>query len=157
MFDHNEAERAKVTDINKYMDDKWMNTTKITTSRSMSNLGLASNSFRVSNVPSDHDSIKYMNHRESKTPVDEKSRMKRMMSSFGIQDSRNIRVDSTTVEHRVQQWLVDNEMNFGKFCHMQEEELSMENYRKEEATINANLLDTRSSTKSTNRAGSVKK
>lgn len=136
MFDHNEAERAKVTDILKYMDDKWMNM-KITTSRSMSNLG--GNSFRVSNVPSDHDSIRYMNHRESKTPVDEKSRMKRLMSSFGIHDNRNLRVDSTTIEQRVQQWLVENEMNFGKFDHMREEEESMEFLRIEEVTNPTNI------------------
>lgn len=134
MFDHNEAERAKVTDIVKYMDDKWMNM-KITTSRSLSNLG--SNSFRVSNAPSDHDSIKYMNHRESKTPVDEKSRMKRLMSSFGIHDNRNIRLDSTTIEHRVQQWIVENENNFGKFDHF-EDDLDLEYWKKEETSTSSN-------------------
>lgn len=128
MFDHNEAERAKVTDITKYLDDKWLNI-KISQSRSLSNLG--SNSFRVSNAAaSDHDSLKYMNHRESKNPIDEKSRIKRLMSSFGIHDNRNLRLDSTTIETRVQQWLIENEKNFGKFDHA-EEDLNLDYWKKE--------------------------
>lgn len=128
IFDHNETERAKVTDIMKYIEDKWLNT-KISQSRSVSNLG--NNSFRVSNAPSDHDSIKYINHKESKNPIDEKSRMKRLMSSFGIHDNRNLKLDSNVIETRVNQWLIDNENNF-KIFDQNEEDLNLNFWKKEE-------------------------
>lgn len=127
IFDHNEAERAKVTDITKYIEDKWLNT-KLSTSRSVSNLG--NNSFRVSNAPSDHDSIKYINHKEPKNPTDEKNRMKRLMSSFGIHD-KNLRLDSNMIENRVNQWLIDNENNFKLYDH-REEDLKLDFWKKEE-------------------------
>lgn len=128
MFDHNEEDRAKVTDIMKYAKDKWLNT-KLSQSKSQSNV--LNSSFRVTaNCPSDRDSIKYINHKESRQAVDEKGRIKRLMSTFGIQQDKNPNEDQASVEIRVSQWLQQNESNFTRFDHM-EEDLDLNFWRRE--------------------------
>lgn len=52
--------------------------------------------------------------------VDEKSRIKRLMSTFGIQNDKNHNMDQASVENRVSQWLNENESNFKKFDHVEE-------------------------------------
>lgn len=126
-FDHNEEDRAKVTDIMKYIKDKWLNT-KISQSRSSANV--TSSSFRVSHPHSDHDSTKYINHKESRHTVDEKGRMKRLMSTFGIQQEK-LTVDEASTENRVSVWLQQNESNFKKFDH-HEEDLDLKFWEKSE-------------------------
>lgn len=127
-FDHNADDRAKVTDIDKYRQDKWLNT-KLSQSRSTSHA--LNSSFRVSNaVPSDQDSTKYINHKDCRHSVDEKSRIKRLMSTFGIQAEKNLNSDQAVSETRVTQWLSDNESNFKKFD-QNEEDLDLEFWAKE--------------------------
>lgn len=88
-------------------------------------------SFRVK-AQSDHDSTKYMNRKDSRHTVDEKGRIKRLMSTFGIPHDRNSCVDeSTAAEVRVTQWLQDNESNFKKFDHM-EEDLDLKFWKQKE-------------------------
>lgn len=127
-FDHNADDRAKVTDIDKYKQDKWLNT-KLSQTRSTSHV--LNSSFRVSHaVPSDQDSTKYINHKDCRHSVDEKSRIKRLMSTFGIQAEKNLNTDQAVAETRVTQWLSDNESNFKKFD-QNEEDLDLEFWAKE--------------------------
>lgn len=127
-FDHNDEDRAKVTDIMKYIKDKWLNT-KISQSKSSPNV--LNTSFRVSrDQNSDHDSTKYINHKESRHLIDEKGRIKRLMSTFGIQQSKNLTSDEAIAENRVSQWLQENESNFKKFHH--KEDLNLEVLNKDE-------------------------
>lgn len=63
-----------------------------------------------------------MNHKESRHTVDEKGRIKRLMSTFGIpHDKNSIPDESAAAEVRVTQWLEDNKSNFSKFDHMEED------------------------------------
>lgn len=43
------------------------------------------------------------------------------MSTFGIQYEKNLQTDEACAENRVIQWLHDNESNFKKFDHMEED------------------------------------
>ncbi|XP_058121787.1 serine/threonine-protein kinase meng-po [Anopheles coustani] len=76
IFDHRDEDRAKVTDIMKYMKNRWMDG-KIATSKSASNI--ASN--HQLHTSSDQDSVKYINHRESRNSFDGKLRARRMTSA----------------------------------------------------------------------------
>ena len=116
----------------KYIKDKWLNT-KLSQSRSTSNVN--STSFRVSHPNSDHDSTKYINHKESRHTVDEKGRIKRLMSTFGIPLEKNVTVNDASTEVRVSQWLQQNESNFKKFDH-QEEDLDLKFWTKNEGELN---------------------
>lgn len=127
LFDHNEEDRAKVTDVMKYMKDKWLNT-KISQTRSSSNVN---SSFRVSSPNSDHDSTKYINHKETRHSADEKVRIKRLMSTFGIPQDKSVHSNEAECEHKVTQWLQENESNFKKFDH-QEEDLDLKFWEKDE-------------------------
>lgn len=118
----------------KYAKDKWLNT-KLSQSRSSPSV--VSTSFRVANNNSDHDSTKYINHKESRQTVDEKGRMKRLMSTFGIQQDKNIVSDEASAEHRVSVWLQQNETNFKKFDH-KEEDLDLEFWKKQANNENLN-------------------
>lgn len=121
IFDNNEDERAKVSDIMKYMKNKWLDP-KISQSKSTSSiLNLSQNQqefggksggggFEGQQQTSDQDSIKYINHRESRNSFDNgKTRIKRLASSFGILETATIDQDST--KNRVWQWLESNDMN----------------------------------------------
>lgn len=126
IFDHIEEDRAKVTDITKYMKDKWLDT-KISHSKSSPSVG---SSFRVSKANSDHDSTKYINHKESRHSVDEKGKqreIKRLMSTFGIHKEKNVNLDES--DNRVNQWLQENESNFKRFD-LSEEDLDLTFWRK---------------------------
>lgn len=111
----------------KYIKDKWLNT-KLSQSKSTSSVG---NSFRVSHhCPSDQDSTKYINHKESRHTVDEKGRMKRLMSTFGIHEKNPI-VDQSASETRVSMWLQQNESNFKNYDHL-EEDLDLKFWRRDD-------------------------
>ncbi|CRK99960.1 CLUMA_CG013256, isoform A [Clunio marinus] len=129
IFDHNEEDRAKVTDIMKYIKDKWLNT-KLSQSRSTSNV--VNTSFRVVRRTSDHDSIRYINHKESRQTVDEKGRLKRLMSTFGIQQDKSSSTNQDASEIRVIQWLQDNELNFKRYDHLDDDDLDLKYWEKEE-------------------------
>lgn len=109
-FDHNEEDRAKATDICKYLKDKWINT-------KASNCSIqSSSSFRVAHQDQDQDSIKYINHKDNRHTNDEKTRQKRLMSTFGIHQEKHPITDQATIsEIRVSQWLTQNEPNFKRF------------------------------------------
>lgn len=108
------------------MKDKWLNT-KISTCRSNSNVN---SSFRVSSPNSDHDSTKYINHKETRHSIDEKGRIKRLMSTFGIQQDKTVHSEEGEAENRVTQWLQENESNFKKFDH-KEEDLDLKFWEKD--------------------------
>lgn len=113
----------------KYIKDKWLNT-KLSQSKSSPNV--VNTSFRVSrDQNSDHDSTKYINHKESRHLIDEKGRIKRLMSTFGIHQNKNTTSDEASAENRVSQWLQENELNFKKFHH-KEEDLDLQFWKKDE-------------------------
>lgn len=118
----------------KYIKDKWLNT-KLSQSRVSSSV--LNNSFRVSQNTqhnSDQDSIKYINHKESRQSIDGKARVKRLMSSFGIHPDKYGHVDQQSAEHRVTQWLQQNESNFRQFDHF-EDEMDLSFWRKDEPAV----------------------
>ncbi|XP_021700956.1 serine/threonine-protein kinase SBK1 [Aedes aegypti] len=108
IFDHNEEDRAKVSDIMKYMKNKWMDN-KITTSKSTSNI--ASNTQQQAS--SDQDSIKYINHRESRNSFDGRLRARRMTSFGGLtpEPAPVSGVDQDSIRNKVWEWLESNDLN----------------------------------------------
>lgn len=111
------------------MKDKWLNT-KLSQSKSSPSVGASS--FRVSRANSDHDSTKYINHKETRHSVDERGKqrdMKRLLSTFGIHTEKHVNSDESAAENRVNQWLQENESNFKRFDHL-EEELDLKFWKK---------------------------
>lgn len=103
ILSHNAEDRAKVTEITKYMKDKWMDS-KLATSKSVSNiLGQAQ--------ASDQDSIcVYLNQRDSRQSLDEnKTRLRRLMSMYGLEAP----LDQTAVKKRIWEWVLSCEENQG--------------------------------------------
>ncbi|KAL1379634.1 hypothetical protein pipiens_014756 [Culex pipiens pipiens] len=108
-FDHIEEDRAKVSDINKYMKNRWVDT-KITTSKSTSNI--ATN--LQPQAYSDQDSVKYINHRESRNSFDGRLRARRMTSVGGLTPEPTpvfTGVDPETARNKVWDWLESNDLN----------------------------------------------
>ncbi|XP_053691805.1 serine/threonine-protein kinase meng-po [Sabethes cyaneus] len=108
IFDHNEEDRAKVSDIMKYMKNKWLDN-KITTSKSTSNI--ASNILQQPS--SDQDSIKYINHRESRNSFDGRLRARRMTSVGGLtpEPTPTFGADQESTRNKVLEWLETNDLN----------------------------------------------
>lgn len=99
ILDHNVENRAKVTEIMKYIKDKWIDS-KMTLSKSASNL--------LGQTPaSDQDSVcVYLNQRESRHSVDEnKTRLRRLMSSYGLETP----LDQGAVKKRIWEWVLSCE------------------------------------------------
>jgi serine/threonine-protein kinase SBK len=100
IFDHSEKERAKVTDIMKYIKDKWLDT-KLSSSKSTSYIA------QYAQQASDQDSVKYMNHKDGRFVSFEdrgKSQRQRLMSTFAVIDTPTA-ADDDTVKTRVWEWL----------------------------------------------------
>lgn len=115
IFDHNEEDRAKVTDIMKYIKDKWLNI-KLSQSKSASALMNFAGASQHLQPSSDQDSIKYINHKAiSRQSIDGKTRAKRLMSTFGIHPEHFEHIEQASVNNRVRQWLQENESNFKEF------------------------------------------
>lgn len=104
IFDHDEEKRAKITEISKYIKDKWIDT-KILTSKSTSNItGHYQNS--------DQDSVcVYLNHRESRHSLDEnRTRLRRLMSTYGLETS----LSQVDVKNRIWEWVLSCEEVHGE-------------------------------------------
>ncbi|XP_055642466.1 serine/threonine-protein kinase meng-po isoform X2 [Toxorhynchites rutilus septentrionalis] len=108
IFDHTEEDRAKVSDIMKYMKNKWLDN-KITASKSTSNI--ASNTQQQAS--SDQDSIRYINHRESRNSFDGRLRARRMTSFGGLtpEPMPTAGIDQEAVRKKVWEWLESNDLN----------------------------------------------
>lgn len=97
---HDPEDRCKVTEISKYMKDRWVEC-RIATSKSAT---------LVSPSP-DQDSCIYLNQKEGRNSADEnKSRLRRMMSSYGLDNP----LDQTVVRKRVLDWLASCDNNFDR-------------------------------------------
>lgn len=95
---HDAEDRCKITEVSKYMKDRWVEC-RISTSKSAT---------LVSPNP-DQDSCIYLNQREGRNSADEsKSRVKRMMSSSGIENP----MDQNAIRKRVLDWLATCDNNF---------------------------------------------
>lgn len=99
---HNTEDRAKVTEVMKYMKDKWMDS-KISTSKSTGNI--------LGQAASDQDSLcVYLNNRESRNSLDEnKTRLRRLMSTYCLETS----LDQNVVKKRIWEWILSCEENHG--------------------------------------------
>lgn len=99
-FDHDERDRAKATDIMKYVKDKWLDSKMSSTKLSFSSV----------QPISDNDSVminfSINNNKASKTPVTpeaEKVRTRRLLSSVGLPpDTKDSDADPIL---RVKEWL----------------------------------------------------
>lgn len=98
---HEPEDRCKVTEVNKYMKDRWVEC-KITSSKSATLIC----------PKEDQDSIcVYLNQREGKMSGDEnKLRFKRLMSSYGLETP----MDQTAARKRVIDWLSTCDNNFDR-------------------------------------------
>lgn len=103
MLNHNAEDRAKVTEISKYIKDKWLDS-KITCSKSASNI--------FGQPASDQDSIcVYLNQRGSRQSLDEnKQRLRRLMSTYGLETH----LDQGEVKKRIWEWVLSCEENQGE-------------------------------------------
>ena len=101
MLNHNEEDRAKVTEIMKYMKDKWMDS-KLLCSKSASNIV-----GHAGQQASDQDSIcVYLNQRGSRPSLDEnKQRLRRLMSTYGLETH----LDQSAVKKRIWEWVLSCE------------------------------------------------
>lgn len=99
-FDHDERDRAKATDIMKYLKDKWLDPKMSTTKISFSSVQ------QISDKDSVMINFSINNNKATKTPVTpeiEKVRTRRLLSMVGLPvDTKDIDVDPT---QRVTEWL----------------------------------------------------
>lgn len=104
IFEHNEENRAKVTEVMKYIKDKWVDS-KMASSKSTGNI-LGQPHF------SDQDSVcAYLHQRETRQSVDEsKTRLRRLMSTYGLETP----VDQTAAKKRIWEWVLSCEENYGE-------------------------------------------
>ncbi|XP_050077582.1 serine/threonine-protein kinase meng-po [Anopheles maculipalpis] len=122
IFDHRDEDRAKVTDIMKYMKNRWMDG-KITVSKSASNIASVGQQQQYQqqhhqHTNSDQDSVKYINHRESRNSFDGKLRARRMTSVGALTpDSVPGSINLAGADHqdairsKVWDWLESNDLN----------------------------------------------
>lgn len=100
LFDHDERDRAKATDIMKYIKDKWLDSKMSSTKLSFTSLQ------QISDKDSVMINFSINNNKATKTPVTpeiEKVRTRRLLSSVGLPvDSKELDVDPT---QRVNEWL----------------------------------------------------
>lgn len=97
IFEHDPDGRAKVTEVMKYIKDKWVDS-KLASSKSTGNI--------LGQQVTDQDSIvaynKYQYQRENRQSFDEsKIRLRRLMSTYGLETP----VDPTAAKKRVWEWL----------------------------------------------------
>lgn len=100
LFDHDERDRAKVTDIMKYIKDKWLDPKMSTTKVSFSSVQ------QISDKDSVMINFSINNNKAGKGPVTpeiEKTRTKRLLSSVGL-PSDAMMGDNDPVQ-RVTDWL----------------------------------------------------
>lgn len=95
-FDSHEEDRAKVTDVLKYMKDKWIDT-KMWQSKSTGNIMAQAQN-------SDLDSIcVYLNQKDGRASLDEnRTRLRRLMSSYGLESS----MTQVDVKKRICDWVL---------------------------------------------------
>lgn len=102
MLNHNAEDRAKVTEISKYMKDRWMDAKPggVTGSKSATNLLVAG----ADGLCTDKDSIcVYLNQRESRPSMDEnKQRLRRLMSTYGLETQ----LDQGAIRKRIWDWVL---------------------------------------------------
>lgn len=96
IFDHEEENRPKITEIMKYIKDRWMDT-KLSNSKSAGNiLG------GQPNVTDQDSVVAYQNQREARQSVDEsKVRLRRLMSTYGLETP----VDQSAAKKRIWEWV----------------------------------------------------
>lgn len=108
MLNHNAEDRAKVTEIAKYLKDRWMDGRSgagVSGSRSAANLLAVGQGGLVT----DQDSIcVYLNQKEARPSMDEnKQRLRRLMSTYGLETQ----LDQGTIKKRIWEWVLKCETN----------------------------------------------
>lgn len=102
IFEHDADARAKVTEVMKYIKDKWVDS-KLASSKSTGNI--------LGHQATDQDSIVcYQYQRENRQSFDEsKIRLRRLMSTYGLETP----VDQTAAKKRVWEWVLSCEEGYG--------------------------------------------
>lgn len=103
IFEHNEENRAKVTEVMKYIKDRWVDS-KLASSKSTGNI--------LGHNATDQDSVVvYLHQRENRQSVDEsKIRLRRLMSTYGLETP----LDQTAVKKRIWEWVLSCEESYGE-------------------------------------------
>lgn len=102
MFEHKPDKRAAVMEVGKYLKDSWIDS-KLTTSHSAGNL-MNSNTI----LGERRDSLQtYLNQLEQTGSDDNKIRLKRLLSSYGLETS----VDQRVLTKRVWDWVLQCDTN----------------------------------------------
>lgn len=106
IFEHNEDMRAKVTEVMKYIKDKWVDS-KLASSKSTGNL------LGQPHV-SDQDSVVALMYqpREIRPSVDDnnKVRLRRLMSTYGLESP----IDQSAMKKRIWEWVLTCEETYGE-------------------------------------------
>lgn len=104
IFDHEEEKRAKVTEIMKYIKDKWFDS-KLLSSKSAGNI------VSQTNFNDDQDSVcVYLNHRDSRPSLEEnRTRLGRLMSTYGLETT----ISQVDVKKRIWDWVLSCDENHG--------------------------------------------
>ncbi|XP_055710503.1 serine/threonine-protein kinase meng-po [Phlebotomus papatasi] len=101
ILDPDAEKRAKVTEIMKYMKNKWIDT-KVVVSKSAGNLG---------GGLSDADSVcVYLNQKDSRPSLDENKTRKRLMSSYGLPEQTQ--ADQSALRNRIWEWVLSCEQTY---------------------------------------------
>lgn len=102
IFEHDPDGRAKVTEVMKYIKDKWVDS-KLASSKSTGNI--------LGQHQTDQDSIvAYQYQRENRQSLDEsKVRLRRLMSTYGLETP----IDQTAARKRVWEWVLSCEEGYG--------------------------------------------
>lgn len=64
---------------------------------------------------SDQDSIKHITHKVRRQSIDGKTRVKRLMSTFGIYPEHFENIEQASVNNRVRQWFVEFKFHFTSY------------------------------------------
>lgn len=102
IFEHDPDGRAKVTEVMKYVKDKWVDS-KLASSKSTGNI--------LGHHATDQDSIvAYQYQRENRQSLDEsKVRLRRLMSTYGLETP----IDQSAARKRVWEWVLSCEEGYG--------------------------------------------
>lgn len=103
IFEHDAESRAKVTEVMKYIKDKWVDS-KLASSKSTGNILGQPHA-------TDQDSIvAYQYQRENRQSINEsKLRLRRLMSTYGLETP----IDQTAAKKRVWEWVLSCEEGYG--------------------------------------------
>lgn len=105
IFEHNEENRAKVTEVMKYIKDKWVDS-KLASSKSTGNM------LGQPHVTDQDSVVAYLHQRETRQSVgdENKVRLRRLMSTYGLETP----LDQSAMKKRIWEWVLTCEETYGE-------------------------------------------